>query len=381
MDMMVLLVPSNESSTEGVHHENRPSLSTTPAAVRFPKLRELTLDGIVLNAQDQMEFILQCPMLHALFWRLREHMVLLDAFCGYFEAQNWPYLDSLEIIGEHTHATSDHRLRLLQSTKCPFKRLELHISTMDQRSFDLLREGGHFGTLTKVDLSVLFLGMFAIDTEVAASKRIREILESCPSLEHIAGTVISGQDIIDSKSWACRRLKKFEVLVSMDLTEQSTTWAEWTKDEKRRCNLVFERLSQLRQLKVLNMKSPTMARYRCETLGALPLDLRMGLGRLSTLTDLEWIGYEGDQRMRMVDVEWMLQHWRKLCKITGGRPSTKLSKTFGNTNVRCYLFRKTLLARKVEVPMEWWAFGKGVKDYMGKNRLKTVYDTDDDSEG
>ncbi|KAI8345570.1 hypothetical protein B0O80DRAFT_504251 [Mortierella sp. GBAus27b] len=386
IDMTALLVPSNGSSTEiqGAHHESQSRVRTTSAVVRFPKLHELTLDGIKLMDRNQMEFMLQCPMLHTLFWRMREHMDSLDVFCGYFEAQKWPYLDSLEIICLRTHVDRDHRLRLLRATKRPFKHLDLHIETMDQESFDLLRGGGHFGTLTKLDLSippmVLYLQEFNNDTAAAASKRIREILESCPSLEHIVGTVITGQDIIDSKPWACHRLKKFEVMISLHLTEQSTR-IECTKDEKGRCHLVFERLSQLRQLKVLNMKIPTMSRYRRETLGAPPLDLRMGLGRLSTLRDLEWLGYQGDQRMRIVDVEWMLQHWTKLRTIIGGRPSTKLSKTFGNANVRCYLIMKALKAHKVGIPEDWRTDDMDVLDDMMENGLEAVFDTDDDSEG
>ncbi|KAI8345565.1 hypothetical protein B0O80DRAFT_472670 [Mortierella sp. GBAus27b] len=107
----------------------------------------------------------------------------------------------------------------------------------------------------------------------------------------------------------------------------------------------------------------------------------MGLGHLSTSRDLEWIGYQGPQRMRMVDVEWMLQHWTNLRKITGGRPTEKRSKTFGNTHVRCYTIMKALHDRIVEIPKEWWSYGRDVKGYMDKNGLKDVYDTDDDCEG
>ncbi|KAI8345569.1 hypothetical protein B0O80DRAFT_534268 [Mortierella sp. GBAus27b] len=387
IDMTALLVPSNGSSTEtteGAHHENRPRVRTTSAVVRFPKLHELTLDAIILMDRSQMEFMLQCPMLRTLFWRVREHMDSLDEFCGYFEAQKWPYLDSLEIICLHTHVYRDDRLRLLRATKRPFKHLDLHIDTMDQESFDLLREGGHFGTLTKVNLSispmVLYIQEFNNDTAVAASKMIREILESCPSLEHIAGTVVTGQDIIDSKPWACHRLKKFEVMISLYLPEQSTP-TECTKDEKRRCHLVFERLSQLRQLKVLNTKVPTLARYLMQALVTLPLDLRMGLGRLSTLTDLESVGYEGGQRMRVVDVEWMLQHWTKLRTIIGGRPIKKVSKRLGNANVRCDLIMKALKARKVRIATSWWTDDMDVSEDMGEHGMDIVYDTDDDSEG
>jgi hypothetical protein len=43
----------------------------------------------------------------------------------------------------------------------------------------------------------------------------------------------------------------------------------------------------------------------------------MGLGHLSTLQNLELIGYHGSQEIRLADVKWMLQHWKNLRRITG----------------------------------------------------------------
>jgi hypothetical protein len=410
MDLTIISAPSDEWSTgidERAHHDNRPLISqteppathgaiqlidgalsslstkpTTPAAVRFPKLLELTLNRIKLTPEHQMEqFILQSPMLHTLDLRLKSYKFSLDHFCDYFAAQTWPYLDSLAITGHYDEERAQQHIRLLQSTKRPFKLLDLDRGAIGPQSLDLLRQGGHFETLIKVDLTIWHMSRGChrpMSVVVAASKRIREVLESCSSLEHIAGSAISGQDIIDSKPWVCHRLKKFEVLISMDLTKQKPRRAEYTKDEKRKCHQVFERLSQLRQLKVLDMSG-----NRCiyTTSITLPLELRMGLGHLSTLRNLELIGYQGRQRMRMVDVEWMLQHWTKFRMIAGGPPTEKQSKTFGGTNVRCYLFRKILMARKVDVPKEWKAYETNVEEYMKSNGLEDVYDTDDDGEG
>ncbi|KAG0202689.1 hypothetical protein BGX31_003533, partial [Mortierella sp. GBA43] len=288
MDMTALLVSSNESSTEsegGVHHENRLSLSTTSAAVRFPKLRELTLDKIKLIPKYLIkEFILHCPMLHTLVWRLNGGKFSLNDFCDYFEAQSWPYLDSLVITGHSNALGIQEHIRFLQSIKRPFKLMDLRIWVIDERSFDLLRQGGHFETLTKINLATHFLIVdqqeSIIDgTQAIASKRIMEVLESCPSLEHIVAKEVKGQDIIDSKPWACHRLKTFEVLISMDLPEQSTTRVLYTEDEKRQCHQVFERLSQLRRLKVLNMRNQYLGcweRYLRRSPVCIPLDLRMG---------------------------------------------------------------------------------------------------------
>jgi hypothetical protein len=264
--------------------------------------------------------------------------------------------------------------------------MDLYLWEMNQRSFDLLRQGGHFETLTKIDLTARFRieeqqGLLVDDAESIASEWIIEVLESCPSLEHIMAKEIRGQHIIDSKPWVCHRLKKFEVLIRMELPEQSTTRVLYTENKKRQCHQVFERLSQLRQLKVLNISNLRLTRYGHVAPVTFPLDLRLGLGHLSTLKDLEWIGYQGHQNMRMAEVEWMLQHWRRLRKITGGRPSMKDSKTFGNMNVRCHLIMQALDVRKVEIPKEWRIVSTIVKQYMKSKGLEDVYDTDDDDEG
>ncbi|KAG0215193.1 hypothetical protein BGX31_000899 [Mortierella sp. GBA43] len=356
------------------------------AVVRFPKLRELTLDRIKLMPSHQMEkLILHCPMLHTLVWRLQDYSISMSQFCDHLEAQAWPHLDSLEITGQSNIIRVQEYALLLQSAKRPFRFLDLYLEAVDQVSFDLLRKGGHFETLTKVDLSVPLRtpdhqGSMAYKIGVAPSKWIREVLESCPSLEHIAGTTISGQDIIDSQLWVCHRLKKFEVLICMDITKPQTARAVYTEDDKRQCHQVFERLSQLRQLKVLNMGTPFLLGNLNETPVTLPLDLRMGLGHLSTLRDLEWIEYHGTQRMRLVDVEWMLRHWTKLRAVKGEQPTMKISKTFGHTNVRCHLIRDALEAHKVEVPTYWWTYELDVVEYMMNNGLGVVYDTDDDDD-
>ncbi|KAG0206334.1 hypothetical protein BGX31_002796, partial [Mortierella sp. GBA43] len=184
IDLTILLVLSFKASTgieEGAHHEKRartnqtgtppthgtiplmdgtlplPTTTTTTtlaAPVRFPKLRELKLDRIELIPRFQMgEFILQCPMLHTLVWRSTTYKFSLGEFCDYFQAQTWPYLDSLEIIGNPNTGSVREHIQILQSTTRPFKFLDLHIGTMDQRSFDIVREGGYFKTLNKIDLN------------------------------------------------------------------------------------------------------------------------------------------------------------------------------------------------------------------------------------
>ncbi|KAI8345558.1 hypothetical protein B0O80DRAFT_431540 [Mortierella sp. GBAus27b] len=135
-------------------------------------------------------------------------------------------------------------------------------------------------------------------------------------------------DVIDSKPWVCHGLKTFEVLIKMDASAakdselRSQVWNG--VDRTNRCHQIFERLSQLKRLRVLSMNWGERLHWVdfefVTTLRPLPLELGIGLECLSTLTDLEVVGINDHQRARMVDIEWMLEHWPKLRKITGGRP-------------------------------------------------------------
>ncbi|KAG0200813.1 hypothetical protein BGX31_003982, partial [Mortierella sp. GBA43] len=121
----------------------------------------------------------------------------------------------------------------------------------------------------------------------------------------------------------------------------------------------------LRQLKIFKIYD----RYMYDTPVTLPFDLRMGLGQLSTLRDLEWLGFDGTQNMRLVDVEWMLQHWTKLRKMTGQLPTMKCSWKFEKKNVQFYLAMKALATRKVEVPEEWKDYETDVRLYIKDYRI------------
>ncbi|KAG0195098.1 hypothetical protein BGX31_006765, partial [Mortierella sp. GBA43] len=116
---------------------------TIAAALRFPRLRELTLERIRLEPSYQMEhFILQCPLLHTLVLRLEMHRRFsIEEFSNYLAASTWPYLDSLEITGERKVVSVKEYALLMQSTQRRFKRLDLHLGAMEQEPFDLLRKG------------------------------------------------------------------------------------------------------------------------------------------------------------------------------------------------------------------------------------------------
>ncbi|KAG0206333.1 hypothetical protein BGX31_002795, partial [Mortierella sp. GBA43] len=335
-----------------------------PTTARFPKLRKLAMANLGLDPPLQMEhFVLHCPMIQALNVRLNWGSSFpMGKFCDHFAAQAWPYLDALEISGQANDVSGQEHALILQSTKRQFKCLDLKLGAAEEQVFTLLRQGGHFDTLTKMDFTltphhppIQVLPPSATVEAARVSKWIVEILESCRLLEHISGTMVHTQDVIDSKQWVCHGLKTFEVMINMDanaIKDSELRSQVWNGvDRTNRCRQIFERLSQLKRLRVLSMNWGDRHHWfdfeLFPTLRPLPLELGIGLECLSTLTDLEVVGTHDHQPARMVDIEWMLEHWPKLRKITGGRPlELKLYKEFMKTRgvetVRCWqMYRPT----------------------------------------
>ncbi|KAG0203004.1 hypothetical protein BGX31_003488, partial [Mortierella sp. GBA43] len=246
------------------HGHNSPS--RLASFMRLPKLRELSLDRVLMESDQQLEqLILQCPLLQMLIWEGCHSETSMMWFCDYFAAQIWPYLDWIEITNRERPITEQEHEHLLKVSPRSFRRLGVNIMSFEQQTFNLYRERCHFTTLTKMDLSpsspnwTEVLPRSPVITLI--SKRVQEVLESCPMLEYIRAMAITAQDITQGKPWVCHRLKMFEVMIHVELggekhvqEEERTGRIKYTKDYRTLCHQIFERLGQLDQLIVLDMR-------------------------------------------------------------------------------------------------------------------------------
>ncbi|KAG0209838.1 hypothetical protein BGX31_002042 [Mortierella sp. GBA43] len=266
--------------------------------------------------------------------------------------------------------------------------LHVNIGSFEEQIFNLYRERGHFTTLTKIDLTQSMLTSLQSSQGPSGiavpSKQVQEVLESCLMLEHIVAMMVTAQDIIQGKPWVCHRLKKFEVMINMEFNGQGPVenrmprHTKYTKDNKFRCHQIFERLGQLSQLTVLDMSLEQQRWIRSLDirLTSLPLRLRMGLGCLSTLRNLEVIGYVGHQKIRVGDMEWMVQHWNKLRKITGDRLDVKWSRTpTRELDERSTLVKTSLKERNVKISLDTH-FGR----YMACEDWESFHGSETESE-
>ncbi|KAI8352419.1 hypothetical protein B0O80DRAFT_87479 [Mortierella sp. GBAus27b] len=361
----------------------------TATTVRFPKLRELTLDDLYLSSEHQLEqILLHCPLLQTLIWITQHSEHSIRRFCDHLTAQTWPYLDWMEIESEGRDVTSQEHNLLLQSSPRLLRCLHVNIGSFEEQIFNLYRERGHFTTLTKIDLTQSMLTSLQSSQGPSGiavpSKQVQEVLESCLMLEHIVAMMVTAQDIIQGKPWVCHRLKKFEVMINMEFNGQGPVenrmprHTKYTKDNKFRCHQIFERLGQLSQLTVLDMSLEQQRWIRSLDirLTSLPLRLRMGLGCLSTLRNLEVIGYVGHQKIRVGDMEWMVQHWNKLRKITGDRLDVKWSRTpTRELDERSTLVKTSLKERNVKISLDTH-FGR----YMACEDWESFHGSETESE-
>ncbi|KAF9343979.1 hypothetical protein BGX34_006166, partial [Mortierella sp. NVP85] len=316
-------------------------------------LRTLILNQLVkTDPSSQLDFICVCPMLHTLEWTIGQMTfvpVPVERFARHFMEMTWPELDSIIIKGHfalYDNVNIKDYISMLQAAQRPFRVLDIGIERFGSDVFNLLRQR-HFKTLTKVDLSAARVD--PDDEPVGVPQWVQEVLTSCPFLECVTAPAISAQDIANGRPWVCLGLKELRVMINMEFkkSDRGPERPKFTEAQQGLCRAVYRQLGRLEQLRVLDMRrldwDPHMMRY-----APLPLELRLGLGQLSKLKDIEVIGFHRYQDMRKADVEWMLQQWPYLSAIYGKYLSNKPSRTFGHEYVRNHLLMRMLELRGVE---------------------------------
>ncbi|KAF8970775.1 hypothetical protein BGZ46_010388, partial [Entomortierella lignicola] len=262
--------------------------------LKFPKMRQLALifvGGLV--GINQLELIIQCPILEELKWQLggwHHSFELGTKFTRLITTERaWPKLERLGLT-DGSGKVEDEVLASILDSQPRITMLDVHFTGFGNLGFQAL--GRHFGTLTILDVTK------CMDF---TSSMCLEILRSCPNLEEFSGERILVRDIAQSGPWSCLRLKKLYILFSADSSDQSL-------DEK-----VFEKLSHLVRLEELWVGMEPM-------FGAKPLNFQLvnGLGALATLTRLRSICIRGLARtFSETDLSWMLEHWRMLDDFQG----------------------------------------------------------------
>ncbi|KAF9374295.1 hypothetical protein BGX21_004168 [Mortierella sp. AD011] len=335
-----------------------------PRVVRFPRLQHFSLCQIIrASAMRQLDLLIShCPVLQSLVWSLPWKMSFPDTkFYEYFDASTWPRLQSIVVKDHNGWVKDELHSSLLKSSKPGIKVLDLRVLSIRPQTFDSMRR--HFHTLTTINM------YDAREPEASeidgAPAWIQEVLEHCPALVRITAKTVTAQHIINGNPWVCLGLEEFNVMINMEFPRDDGLPGEgprqgrqrkdrFSEDEKEQCFAVFECLSRLRRLKILNMKLDYWSLSGTTSLFSLPLQLDLGLSVLASLSRIEKLGYHGFQDMRLVDIDWILKHWPNLREVDGDRLSTKKAKSKQDSHVRDYILMKMLDSRGIRTTRRYY---------------------------
>ncbi|KAK3844296.1 MAG: hypothetical protein J3R72DRAFT_488714 [Linnemannia gamsii] len=208
----------------------------------------------------------------------------------------WPSLEDLR-LGATIGSDQDLAAVIFHHLP-PLKHLNLASGAFGPVCFGILRER-HFGTLTSLT---------APEFGVLSSGMALDLLQHCSHLEVLQTNHICMRDVRSNpQPWACRGLKHLQVTFDSDpYSPEADT-------------ILFEQLSRLTSLEEINISRYSLSPFRGPIVEPSPQwRLDSGLALLFTLTRLEafWLN-DADQDLREEDVEWMLNHWKALRKMSG----------------------------------------------------------------
>ena len=241
--------------------------------------------------------------------------------------RRWPDLESLTITSARgTGGISDIVLELLLENigqegiaSCsPLRILCLQGVGFGPKAFNSLRNQEHFQVLVEVDL---------LRCGDVTSAMLEEILESCPMLKTITGNIIRVDDIALGLPWDCRGLKLWRIHIdsTQSVNEERKESAGATSGSKAQQHMVFERLSTLVNLEILDLDLVFPIRERGQLIQTLEWQVKRGLNLLATLTGLRTVRFLQTHPMNMSKsaVQWMMDHWSSLKSVEGRLGRTK----------------------------------------------------------
>jgi len=265
----------------------------------FHKLHTLHLVSVLeMHSTAQIDLILRCRGLEALEWYADD--IWFDGRSTLIKQplQNahWPHICHLfigSVIQDGDVAS------ILRGIGSGLERLEISNCYVETQASQAL--GLHFSNLVTLNFSSCLS---------ATSPAVRDALCNCPNLQLLVAGTVFAKDIAEGGPWACLQLQQLHVCFWIGESEQDLQ------------SLIFERLSALVRLCNLTMSCPI---ERGNDGGVLEFRLDKGMGHLATLQQLSWICFEKEPfqdvlympQIGIEEVEWMVDNWRNLRKISG----------------------------------------------------------------
>ncbi|KAG9068327.1 hypothetical protein KI688_010593 [Linnemannia hyalina] len=246
------------------------------------------------RTQGLWRWLRKCPNLTTLHWPyIRSD---LEKFgMREFNKPVWPHLEDLSL--EEMGRCDDEAARVFFGRLGPLTHLRMTRGFLGPHFFDLLRER-HFDSLRTLCVE----NMSSITGEMVLG-----VLQHCAPLEVFETRRMSFLDLrANPGPWACLGLRRLRVALETDPADPEVD------------RMFFEQLSKLTNLKEFDTSRSPHDAWEGPQYPLLQLRLDRGLAQLSNLTRLWTVKIESTgQGLSSEDVEWMLEHWPLLTRLSG----------------------------------------------------------------
>ncbi|KAG0236159.1 hypothetical protein BGX31_004045 [Mortierella sp. GBA43] len=248
-----------------------------------------------------LELLQHCPELRYLYWHDTEpvRLPLLSMGKDMLTTQAWIHLEELNLTLINS---KDHDLGMMLAGLTRLVTLHVEKSGFGPISLQAILDK-HTSTIKTLNLAMC---------PNVTSPMIQSILSSMPALEYLATGKIDHLDIIRGSPWVCLQLRHLVMGINLLITGDDEDFFACRQLK------VFQQLSTLDRLVILNLIPSLPPSSSMEDGHTLDLRLAAGLGRLSTLKKLESFSFKSNhQRMKLEDAQWMIDSWPRLRKIKG----------------------------------------------------------------
>jgi len=283
-----------------------------PKDMVFGKLRQLKFHANrTTDSPYLMDAMLRSPMLESL-----ELQVDFDErFRGRTKDGSWVHLRRLYVNSYQEDVYPDFIARLMANGNWSMgDMVETFRLGWDAQAFKAIF-GSNFDTLVELDLYWMRIG----------NTTVPEILCLCPRLEKLKAKYVLAHHVAERGPWVCQQLRELWIQFLFEAPGDD-------HDLKR---LVFERLSTLVRLERLTLD------YRVSSASSgvhnhCSLNCRLGCGleRLASLQEQTFLWFYTSEKvwgecwknpdLGMEEVEWILEHWKKLRMIKGNLNKVRL---------------------------------------------------------
>ncbi|KAI8348126.1 hypothetical protein B0O80DRAFT_187302 [Mortierella sp. GBAus27b] len=267
----------------------------------FPRVREIYLSEI---SGDQvttiLSFLQRCPAMATFSWATNNDETdsrFVSGFAPLVSKRTWPGLGRVALKSQVI--SNENITRVIEGMHRISTLTFGHIKmAFGPNSMDQLRP--HLPHLRELHMKY-DVGL--------TSCMAQEIMSSCPLLEILEVPWIQATDVVAGKPWVCTRLRRLRVCFrfspsTFNLLQRS----------------VFDQLAKLVRIEELIVDGRQDETTRLYPAFQESLDLRLdqGLATLSTLGSLRYISFScTKQRMEKQEIEWILDHWKRLVKMNG----------------------------------------------------------------